>query len=313
MRSIWVALFAVIALCAPALSAQTNSIPSASSFAVDTADDFWARSERPAGCNLLNTSAGMFRESVYLQARMPAHTDSSLTVQADLMAADVAAQLRALLGAHDADVPLADSVMSWYSVPAQLIVISHADGRVTRRIRSSIGDSTADLLLSRAFDAARTRGAALMLWPERLTADSLIVRLTLVPSLTENGAKVVFPAGRRERFTAFYLSQLTESPALPKANQGQSDYPFFNRQSRITGRLTLEFLVDTDGRADSTTIHDLWTPGVPRLTGELERYYNDFVRSTSAWVKRIHFYPARRGSCPVRQIVHFPFEFAPRS
>jgi hypothetical protein len=71
-------------------------------------------------------------------------------------------------------------------------------------------------------------------------------------------------------------------------------------------------VVDTNGRVDSTTIHDLWTPGVPRLTGELERYYNDFLRSTTTWVKRIQFSPARRGSCPVRQIVQFPFEFVYR-
>jgi hypothetical protein len=282
------------------------------SIAVDSADDFWARAERPAGCLLSNTSADTYREPVYLQARMPAHTDSAFTVQADLMASDVAEELRALLGAHDTDIPLADSVMPWYSVPSQLIVTAHPDGSVTRHIRSAAGDSSADVLLSRAFDAARARGAALMLWLENLTTDSIIVRLTLVPSLAENGWKVVAPAGRRARFAAFYLSEPTESPALPKANQGEPDYPFFNRRSRITGRLTLQFVVDTNGRVDSTTIHDLWTPGVPRLTGELERYYNDFVRSTTTWVKRIQFYPARRGSCLVRQIVQIPFEFVYR-
>jgi hypothetical protein len=309
MTNFHIALLALALARASTLPAQSASPTILASITVDSADDFWERSDRPIGCLASITTASMYRETVFLESHMPAHTDGSLTVQADLMADDVAAELRALLGAHGADVPLADSVMSWYAVPSQLIVIAHADGSVTRRMRSAVGDSSAAVMLLRAFDAARARGAALMLWPENLTADSLIVRLTLVPSLARNGWKIIAPQNRRVKFAAFYLSEPTESPALPKADQGQPDYPFFNRQSRITGRLILQFVVDTNGRADSTTIRDLWTPGVPRLTGELGRYYNDFVRTTSTWVKHIRFDPARLGLCPVRQIVQFPFEF----
>jgi hypothetical protein len=309
MTRLRVALLALVLARASTLAAQSAAPTVLGSITVDSADDFWVRKDPPSGCFASIAQASMYRETVFLQAHMPGHTDSSLTLQADLMAGDVATELRALLGAHGEDVPLADSAMSWYSVPSQLIVVARADGSVTRRMRSAAGDSSATVILSRAFDAARARGAAIMLWPESLTADSLVVRLTLVPSLAERAWKLVAPAGRHERFAAFYLSEPTESPALPKANQGHPDYPFFNQRSRITGQLTLQFVVDTNGRADSTTIHDLWTPGVPRLTGQLERYYNDFVRSTTAWVKHIHFYPARIGSCPVRQIVQFPFEF----
>jgi hypothetical protein len=85
-----------------------------------------------------------------LSAQSAAPTDGSLAVQADLMADDVAAELRAPPGAHGADVPLADSVMSWYAVPSQLIVVAHADGSVTRRTRSAVGDSSAAAAQSRS-------------------------------------------------------------------------------------------------------------------------------------------------------------------
>jgi hypothetical protein len=305
-----VAILALSAVCAPALSAQSDA-PGPLAIAIDSADDFSGR-ELPTGCLVSITPSSMYRETVFLEARMPAHTDSSLTTQADLMAQDVAADLRTLLGAQGDDVPNADSLFSWYTVPSQLIVVAHADGSMTRRIRTAGRDSTAALLFARAFDSARAQATALMLWPENFAADSVVVRLTLVPSFVDNKHDVVTTEGRRVRFAAFYLSAPMETPALPKLHQGQPRYPFFNQQNRVTGTLILQFVVDTNGRADSTTIHDLWTPGVPRLTGELDRYYRDFVRTTSTWVKHIHFYPARVGSCPVRQIVQFPFRFVTR-
>jgi hypothetical protein len=63
----------------------------------------------------------------------PVDTESAVAVQADLMAQDVASQVVALLGGTKDKVPVADRSVTWRSLPAQLLVTIHPDGRVTRR------------------------------------------------------------------------------------------------------------------------------------------------------------------------------------
>jgi hypothetical protein len=309
MSPIRCALVALTLACAPALFAQSDDSLSLVSSVSDSADAFLARADTRHGCFNTIAPSTMHRAPVYLQARMPPHTDTAFTSQADLMAQDVAAELRTLFGAHGAEVPSADSIMAWYAVPSRLTVIAHADGRVTRYVRSTLWDTTASVLLARAFDVARAHNTALMLWPENSTSDSVIVRLSLrAPSVTDTG--VVTVAGDVGiRFTVFSLLQPERFPALPLEKQGYPRYPVENERRRVSGSLLLQFEVDTAGKVDPKTIHDVWPAAVPRLTGEPGRYYDSFVDAVASWAKHARFSPSRIGTCPVRQTVQLPIKF----
>ncbi len=71
----------------------------------------------------------------------------------------------------------------------------------------------------------------------------------------------------------------------------------------------MQFVVDSTGRAITSTIHDLWPKETPRLGGEKKRYYDDFVYEVSKWERRLQFAPARVGQCPMSQLVQQPVVF----
>ena len=295
---------------APALSAQSDSSLSAFSSVLDSSGDFRTGTDTQRGCFDSITPGTMHRELVFLQATMPAHTDSAFILQANLMAQEVATEVRALLGAHGADVPIADSIMAWYAVPSFLTVIAHADGHVTHQIRSTPWDTSAAALLARAFDAARAHELALMIWPEHAPSDSVIVRLSLRTAGVTGKIPQVAAAGEAGmRFTVFTLLQPETFPAVPMPNQPPARYPTENESSRVGGFVLMQLVVDTSGRAVPASIRDLWPANRPRLRGYEAQEYNAFVRSTTYWLEEIRFRPARIGTCRVRQLVQQPLEF----
>jgi hypothetical protein len=295
---------------APALSAQSDSSLSAFSSVLDSSGDFRTGTDMQRGCFDSMIPGTMHRELVFLQARMPVHTDSAFILQADLMAQEVATEVRALLGAHGEDVPFADSIMAWYAVPSVLTVIAHADGHVTRQIQSTLWDTRAAALLARAFDAARAHELALIIWPDHSPLDSVVVRLSLRTAGVTGSIPPFAPAGEAGvRFTVFTLLQPETFPAVPMPNQHPPRYPMDNERRRVAGFLVMQFVVDTSGRAVPASIRDLWPANRPRLTGDQAQEYNAFVRSTTYWLEEIRFRPARIGTCRVKQLVQQPLAY----
>ena len=251
----------------------------------------------------------MHRESIFIEALMPPHTVAALTSQADFMASEVGAELRRMLGSDTEQVPSGDSALTWYGASSELFVTVHPDGSVTRRVVHPAADSSAVRLLHGAFDAARARGAAMMLWPEGVTADSLTVRLALTSIAALTSKTIIAGRGRPVRFAVFTIFVPTRTPALPKTTRDGADYPMRNQMRGVSGTLTLEFVVDTSGRAEAATIHDVWPRDVPRLSGESGQYYQDFVASSTGYVKHLKFEPSRVAGCAVRQMVRLPMLF----
>lgn len=154
-------------------------------------------------------------------------------------------------------MPLVDAKVSPLSVPAALIVVARPDGSATRRGLSETGDTTATALLSSAFDTARRKSEALIVWPDGYTADSVVVRLVLLPAAVTSKDRVLVPATNRRQFGVFRVLQPWESPALPKPNQPIPRYPSYNESHRIAGRLLLQFVVTAEGRVDPRTVSEL--------------------------------------------------------
>ena len=238
-----------------------------------------------------------------------ADTASSIALQADLMAQDVANELDTLIKTMKAEGIPDSSMPTWRSVPSQLVVVAHADGSITRRGVSPNGDRGATALLEKAFDAARAHEHARIIWPDGYAAQSLVVHLALEPGSPTVDGPVARFASTRPRFAAFALPYPTESPALPREGNRVPRYPQSAEMRRVTAYVLLQFVVDTLGRAVPSTVHDLWPASKPRLTGELGQYYQDFVHSVEQALPSWKFYPARIGSCPVRQIVQLPVAF----
>ncbi|MEO8879842.1 MAG: hypothetical protein ABI446_05550 [Gemmatimonadaceae bacterium] len=70
----------------------------------------------------------MHRAAMFLAATMAPLTDSAFTLQADLIAQDVAAEVRQELGAHGQDAPLADGKIAWQTAGEPPLAASHPNG-----------------------------------------------------------------------------------------------------------------------------------------------------------------------------------------
>jgi len=180
---------------------------------------------------------------------------------------------------------------------------------MTRRLKSFAGDSSAATMLARAFDSARVHSAAFIAWPENAKVDSVIVRLSLMPMTASSTRPHAPDSGPRVKFAVFSIAEPNTTPATLKAKPDEPGYPAFNGQNGLSGYVILEFVVDTLGRVDASTIHDIWNSGKPRLQSELARYYAEFVRTAAGWAKRGEYTPARVGPCVVPQLARFSVKF----
>jgi hypothetical protein len=303
------AMLALAISGANTLPAQSEAHANVVAARTDTASDSTIRLPRPTGCIAAIPPASMHRVPVFLHAWMPERGDSTLMPQADLMAQDVADEFRKLLGATGTVVPIADTNFVWYSVPTALTVVAHRNGDMTRRADGSGGDSAATLLFTRAFDAARARGAALVEWPDGLADDSALVHLTLWPDYVGDIPEVMAPGATMRKFAVFSLTEPERSPAYPLPNQRQPVYPYENERRRIEGSVLMQFVVDTMGRAEPGSIRELWPAGRPRLGGDSAYSHDEFVYSVRVWLREYRFRPARIGTCAVKQRVQQPLEF----
>jgi hypothetical protein len=251
----------------------------------------------------------MHNTPVYLDADMSPVTDSAFTLQADLVAQDVAVELRALIDSSHSAMPNADGKLAWYSVPAQIVVTVHADGTESWRVKSAEGDSSAARLLGAAFDSAQAHESARIFLPEGARADSMLVRLSLMPRyigyLQVNSNHLTHDV----KFGVFYLTEPDVTPALPKPGWPPPHYPSDNLYQRVEGEVLMQFAVDSTGHTDPGSFRDLWPDDKPRLHGLEAEYYNAFVSSVRTWEKILTFEPMRVGGCPVKQMVQLPLKF----
>jgi hypothetical protein len=277
-------------------------------FVLDSGAAWSARWVGFTPCELALTSAGMTRDSIYLDARMDSSARESLTTQADLIAHDVAAELRKQIGGSESTAPQAGASVKWYSLPAELVITARPDGSMSWRGLSATGHPAAVTLLSAAMDSARAHGEGVMIWPEAYTADSIVLRLSLLSGRLDGNVPTSVRRSRRIRFLAFTIMNPVSSPVLPP-NKSNVRYPFYNEQHGVSGSLLAQFVVDTNGKAIMSTFKDLWPADVPRLTDVKQNYYDDFVKAVRDGVSKETFTPARVGSCVVRQVVDFPVKF----
>ena len=283
--------------------------PSEGSFPVALADSLpdWTKwLDQPAGCLASIPRSDMHRVPIVLDASVDEHDDSALTFQTDLLVQDVGDRLREMLGAKGSEVPNADTMFAWYSVPTEVVLIARRNGEMLVHARNPSGDSTATTFLARAVADARAREQARMVWLGNLKPDSILIRLHLAPLQVAQGAIQSLPSAQGMRYAAFYLMVPALTPPQVLPNQPPPRYPTENEWRPYEASLILQYVVDSTGRVDSRSIRALWPAGKPRLSGYDGEAYEAFVRSARSWAARLRFEPSRIGSCPVRKVVRHP-------
>ena len=248
------------------------------------------------------------RVPVYLAAAARDSQSRSILPGADLLTQLVAFRLRAMLGAGANELPSADSVLAWHELDGTLSLTVYPDGRFswtpierTDKVDPFFHPSTA--LLERALSEIRDEGERVFT-PDGVVFDSMAFDIHYVwPHATPE--RTISPVIARVAIPVFSLNVPWEKPAFA-VRQPRVLYPEEPRQGFAEGSVLLQFVVDTTGRAQMSTLREL---GNPRLTGELAAYYRAFVAAAINAVKRAEFAPAEVGGCRVRQLVQLPFAF----
>lgn len=247
------------------------------------------------------------KETVYLSATIADSGNSALTVQADLLAQEVAEMMRTRMGSTADQDSQGYSAAKARSVPAELIATMHPDGSATRRATSRTGDTLATSVLLSAFDSVRKNGDGAIVWPDGYVADSLVVHLVLRPiGPNPDGSE---KKATHSRFGVFPILEYDENPALLKPNNLPLNYPNADLARRVTGSLFLEFVVDSSGYVVASTMHEVWPNGKPRLRGVPESDYDELVEASKATVAKWRFYPAAEGKCHMQQTIQLPIPY----
>jgi hypothetical protein len=308
--------FVCLLLLSCALGSLTRALPSqhsAHASAPATSDDSVfagsSRIPRATGCFATIAPSSMRRVSIFLEASLPDYPNGPLKPQADLMAQEVASEFRRLLGVAGNTVPDADTTFAWFSVPAELALVAYRNGDVIAQGERLSGDSAATLVLIRAFNAVHARGAARISFPRGFVDDSATVHLALWPGYFDDTTQAISPDAVVRRFALFTLMEPEWSPAAPLPNQSSPKYPREDNRSGTEGNVLMQMIVNKDGRAEPSSIRDVWPDGESRPAGNQGRAYDDFVESVTTWLTTLRFQPARLGQCPVSQNVQLPVAF----
>jgi protein TonB len=92
--------------------------------------------------------------------------------------------------------------------------------------------------------------------------------------------------------------EVDQPPALLSAPPLDRDYPSLLRQAGITGRVIIEAVIDTTGKAELTSIEVVQTP------------HPGFNEAAKRWMIRALFRPARKGGKAVRVLVRQAIDYS---
>jgi hypothetical protein len=261
---------------------------------------------------------------VFVYAEVVDSADRRARGSVDLIAQEVAERLRALVwklaaGGAPSDtataLPPADSLLVYRATAGRVVVVGRRDGaplawRVERGEQADTlaADTAGAALVAHVLGTAVTE-RAVMVPDDAIRGDSLAFELRLVSPAVEGPARVLRPVVERNPAPAFSLAVPWESPAAARPPGIQLRYPEGMSSRGYEGRVTLQFVIDTTGRAEAKTVHDLWPATMAPLTGEARGAYEAFVAAARKAVLAARFAPARIAGCRVRQLVELPLAF----
>ncbi|MFL5563354.1 MAG: hypothetical protein ACJ79K_17955 [Gemmatimonadaceae bacterium] len=221
-----------------------------------------------------------------------------------------------LLGGRPGVLPRGEPAITGNAIGRDIIVSWHRDGKLTSTIdgetdpRFNASNLAGARLLARALDSAQKAGDIFLTWPAAATGDSIGFTIELRAAEVDGSGKV-YPVHASLGIPAMSLDVSTEEPVkILKAPR--IDYPSYSQAGHATGVVLMQYVVDTSGRADMSTVKDLWPKNKPRPVDETSEFYREFRRAAERAIADARYIPASIGGCPVRQMVQQPFTFALR-
>lgn len=273
----------------------------------------------PVSCFDTLPATALHKVPVSLTVSLTDTTARAMGPDADLLAEAVATEVRALLGSHADSLPIGEPRITWRGIdyPLPIVVYRNRPMAIDTSALESAGSSRDSLyragmrVLAAALSAVRAREEPFFVWPDSSPRDSLrfLLRFTR-PGVTFT-QKLVQPQvpHPRARFLVFSIMAPWESEAVALPGTRRPIYPTAARERGVNAKVMLQFIVNTDGRADTASIKTLWPPSLPPLSGEPAALYKTFVESSRRAIYKARFKPAMIGGCPVRVIVQQPFHF----
>jgi hypothetical protein len=253
-----------------------------------------------------NLSSFMVAQEVLMQDTTPA-----MLAQVSLIAQRIAATVRAALGAPDESVPPGNALGMFEegSQDVPIDIVLHRDGPTTWRSATPSAHATTPKVTAFYMQVLKSipPDSLWIVWPDGYSPDSLVLRLNL-----ESYRKNMLLSERKiASFMVFMAHGVTEGPAIIR-DKGPMVYPSdANFQSRA-GRVVLQYVVDTSGRADSTTIRVLEPSDSEIDTTATGRFYREFIDASRNAVLQTQYLPAHVGGCPMRQRAHAEFTYPER-
>jgi hypothetical protein len=217
------------------------------------------------------------------------------------------------LGSAPPYLPNGEPRVTWHEIGGGLLLTWHRDGGLTWTINADSGGPPRDSaslahVVGRSLAATVASGEVFLAWPPEAMNDSVqfdvgFTRARVKPDRTLEpvGAPLAIPIlGVRAPWETPVMVLKLAHPVYPQELQREG----------AGATVRVEFVVDTTGRADVTTIRDAWPPWRPRLTGRLGTYYDQFYAAAARSIANARFEPATIAGCKVRQLVVQPFTWA---
>lgn len=262
------------------------------------------------GCLQSIPMESMTRVPVFASLAMRDSLRVEIPASAANMLQVVANRIAAMAGLQPGAIPPGEPGVTWDSIGRPLAITWRKDGKLVWRVWPDTGAAAsapakAALLFARALDSAQAKGETFMPWPDGVVGDSLEM-LVDFPRPKIDGQGTVKAVRARAAVPVFSVAAPREEEVVVvKPPLGY--YPPLLQSWGVEGRVMMEFTVDTTGRADPETIHDVWPRERPRLTGVLGAHYRELVRTARQSVLNTRFAPREVGGCKVRQVVQQPF------
>ena len=187
--------------------------------------------------------------------------------QARTLAQFVAERTRAILATPKSGLPGGEPMVTWRDLNHSLLLTAYRDGRLVWRVSSDTagavqaGDGGVRLM-ARALDMARGANGTYLSWPAGLLADSVPFQIDLVHPLQGR------PTGGTLQVPVFTVGVPEEEPVraitLPTVR-----YPKLRRLASKGGTVLLQYVVDTAGRVDLTSVREMPLADAQRLSASI--------------------------------------------
>lgn len=260
----------------------------------------------PHGCVVPDSE--MKHVPVYTWVNLPDSASPTFRALAENLMQDLVERVPALLGGRPDVLPSAGPSVHFFDLSNSLDVIGHRNGRITWRpaVDANAGAAT---ILGRALDAASADGT-LFPWDSSMAGDSVRFRISFVWPGADSASRERLSHVQETAIPVFSIPVPILHQVQPEPGNRPPPYPDDAAYSGYNATVIMQFVVDTSGRADMATAHDVWPKDKPPLDHNRQLVYNEFVQEILQRLPEFRFHPASLGlSCRLRQVVSMPFVF----